>query len=69
MSLYKVHSLFTLIIKQYIFEGKHKKLPKLIFSALKHFIKTRISFIKYILLNNCNFLEFERHCQITCDLL
>lgn len=38
MSLYKVHILFTLIKKQYIFEGKHKKLPKRIFSALKLYV-------------------------------
>ena len=68
-NIYRLQNILILVAKQFIFASKYKNIPKLHVDALIKIINDRIFVEKFILLQNCRYVEYKRHWQSICDSL
>lgn len=68
-NIYKLQNLLILVVKQFIFASKYKNVPKLHGDILIKVIIDRIFIEKFLLLQSCRFIEYERHWQNICNVL
>jgi hypothetical protein len=68
-NIYRQQNILILVAKQLIFARKYRNVPKLHVDALIKVINDRIFVEKFILLQNCTYVEYERHWQSIRDAL